>query len=231
MPLTRRDVIPAVVLTAAVLGEVMLSSPHAVSAAAALSVLALAGRRRHPVAAVAVIGGALVVDVLAGGVLVAELQLALAVMAFACLAVGLHAASVVQAVGGAAIAIGAMTVANQLAPGQDYPPLDDLVFFALLLGTPTALGHLLRRRSELLAELAARADALRAAREDAAAAAVAEERARLAIGVHDALAHRVGEMTLQAAGARRVADNEPGRALAALGRIEFDGARGARRHP
>ena len=148
MPLTRRDVIPAVVLTAAVLGEVMLSSPHAVSAAVALSVLALAGRRRYPVAAVAVIGGALVVDVLAGGVLVTELQLALAVMAFACLAVGRQAASVVQAVGGAAIAIGAMTVANQLAPGQDYPPLDDLVFFALLLGTPTALGHLLRRRSE-----------------------------------------------------------------------------------
>src|SRR5918992_1410345 len=88
------------------------------------------------------------------------------------------------------------------------------------------VGQLLRRRADLIAELDARAGALRAAREDAAAAAIAEERARLAIGVHDALAHRVGEITLQAAGAQRVAGEEPGRALAALARIEA-AARGA----
>ena len=71
-----------------------------------------------------------------------------------------------------------------------------------MLGTPAIVGHLLapaRRRSS--PSCRARAEALRAAREEEAAAAVAEERARVAIGVHDALAHRVGEMSLHAAGA------------------------------
>jgi signal transduction histidine kinase len=148
------------------------------------------------------------------------------VMVVACLSLGLHATSAARAALGTAIAVGAGTLANQLAPGSDYPPLDDLVFFAVILGAPAVVGQLLRRRAELVAELDARAGALRTAREDAAVAAVAEERARVAIGVHDALAQRVGEITLQAAGAQRVAAAEPGRALAALARIEA-AARGA----
>ena len=119
-----------------------------------------------------------------------------------------------------------MTVANQLAPGVEYPPLDDLVFFALVLGTPAIVGVLLRERGLVVGELAARAQELRAAREEQAAAAVAEERARVTMGVHDALAHRIGEISLQAAGAQRVAVRAPDAAQRALARIE-DAARAA----
>jgi signal transduction histidine kinase len=226
MPPARRDLVPAFVLTAALLAEVLLVAPDPVSAVAALAPLALVARRRYPVAVVVALSAVLVADTIAGGTLVAELALPLAVMVFACLSLGLHAGTVARAAAGTAIAIGAFTLANQLAPSLDYAPLDDLVFFALVLGAPAVVGHVLRRRADLIAELDARAGALRAAREDTAAAAIAEERARLAIGVHDALAHRVGEITLQGAGAQRLAGADPDRALSALARIEAAG-RGA----
>ena len=140
-----------------------------------------------------------------------------------CLLVGWRVASPVRlAIVVAGIAAG-LTALNQVVDRGAYPMVDDLVFFALMLGTPAVVGHLLGRRSALIAELSARAEALRAAREEAAAAAVAEERARVAIGVHDALAHRVAEMSLHSAGALRVADDDPGRALEALARIEEAG--------
>ena len=226
MPPARRDLVIAFALTAALVTEVLVVAPDPVSVAAALAPLALVARRRYPVGVVAAISAVFVVDTIAGGNLVAELDLPLVVTIFACLSLGLHATSGPRAAAGTAIAVGAATLANQIAPDVDYPPLDDLVFFALVLGAPAVVGHLLRRRTDLIAELDARAGALRAAREDAAAAAVAEERARLAIGVHDALAHRVGEITLQAVGAQRVASEKPDRALAALARIEA-AARGA----
>jgi signal transduction histidine kinase len=220
MPPARRDIVIAFAFTAALVIEVLVTAPDPVTLVAALAPLVLVARRRYPVALVAMLSAAFVADTIAGGTLVAELDLPLALMIFACLSLGLHAASSGRAAVGTAIAVGAGTLANQIAPGVDYPPLDDLVFFALVLGAPAIVGQLLRRRADLIAELDARAGALRAAREDAAAAAIAEERARLAIGVHDALAHRVGEITLQAAGAQRVAGEEPDRALAALARIE-----------
>jgi signal transduction histidine kinase len=140
-----------------------------------------------------------------------------------CLVLGLRVASPVRVAAAAAGAIGAMTALNQVVEAGEYALLDDVVFFTLMFGTPAVVGHLLRRRAELIAELSARAATLRAAREEQAAAAVAEERARVAIGVHDALAHRVGEMSLHAAGAIRVAGDDPDRALSALARIEDAG--------
>ena len=223
---TRRDILLAVALTAAVVVEVLLVEPHPASIVAALAILGLAAWRTHALAGVAGVSAAVVIDAVAGGVLVAEGNLTFAVMIVACLLLGLSERSPARVVLGAGAAVAAMTAGNQLAPDADYPLLDDLVFFALLLGAPAALGLLLRRRADLVAELDARGSALRAAREEEAAAAVAEERARVAIGVHDALAHRVGEISLQAAGARSVAAGEPERALEALRRIE-DAGRGA----
>lgn len=162
----------------------------------------------------------------AGGALTVALDSPLAVVCVACFLVGRRARSWPRAALVATLAVAAMTTANQLDRDLDYPLLDDLVFFALLLGAPAVLGQLLRRRTALITELAQRAAALRAARGEQAAAAVAEERASLAIALHDAVAHRVGEISLQAAGAERVAGEEPARAVQALARIE-DGARAA----
>ena len=150
----------------------------------------------------------------------------LVVVCVACLVLGLRVASPARLAAVVAAAAAAMTALNQAVERGAYPVLDDAVFFTLMLGTPAIVGHLLGRRSALIAELSDRAEALRVAREEEAAAVVAEERARVAIGVHDALAHRVGEMSLNAAGAMRLAGDDPARALDALSRIE-DAARSA----
>jgi signal transduction histidine kinase len=222
----RRELLIALAAAAALQAELWLRAPSAGSAVAALSVLVLALARVRPLLPATAIAVALAVDAAADGVLVARLATPLAVLAAACLLLGLHAPTRLAAAAGAAVAVAAMTTANQLAPGVAYPPLDDLVFFALLLGTPAIVGVLLRERGAVVAELAARAEALQVAREKQAAAAAAEERARVTIGVHDALAHRLGEITLQVAGTQRVAARAPGPAQRALARIE-DAARAA----
>ena len=48
----------------------------------------------------------------------------------------------------AAAAIVAMTALNQVVEQGEYPLLDDLVFFTLILGTPAVVGHLLGRRTD-----------------------------------------------------------------------------------
>ena len=216
----------ALVAAAALQAELWLRAPAAGSALAASAVLVLALAGTRPMLPAPAIAVALAVDAATGGVLVAELATPLVVLVAACLLLGRRAATRAGAAAGAALAVTAMTLANQLAPGVDYPPLDDLVFFALLLGTPVVVGVLLRERGAAVEELAGRAEVLRAALEEQEAAAVAEERARVTMGVHDALAHRVGEISLQAAGAQRVAAQAPEAALVALARIE-DAARAA----
>jgi len=217
--ITRRDALLAAGLAVLVQVELWLTEPRAGSAVAALAVLALAAARAHPEAALCSLVGALLVDTAAGGSL-SMLDSPLLAVIVGCLLAGRWTASAVRVAAVAAVAVVAMTTANQIAPEQTYSALDDLVFFALALGTPTLIGRMLRLRAGSIRELAARAEALRAVRAAEAAAAVAEERARLAIGVHDALAQRIGEIALQAAGAQRLAGREPARALAALARIE-----------
>jgi signal transduction histidine kinase len=135
------------------------------------------------------------------GLLVASVLLALLV--------GLRAPA--RTAAAAVVALAALaTVVNQLEDAT-YSALDDAVFFVLVLGAPATLGHLLAARRRELRELRARRAELEAALEDARAAAVAEERARLALAVHDALAHRLGDIALQAAAAERLG-GEAGRA-------------------
>ena len=225
--LARSDVLLAAGAAGVIEVEMALrGGPPAVSVALGFASLALAGVRRTPLAAVLVLALAVVIDAAAGGVLTAELASTLAVVTLACFLLGRFARSAGVVAAGAAAATAAMTAANQLDPDLAYTPLDDLVFFALLVGTPAVLGHLLRRRADTISALAAHTDALRAMRDEEAAAAAAEERARLALALHDAVAQRVGDMSIQAAGAERVAGESPARARAALERIEA-GARAA----
>ena len=105
------------------------------------------------------------------------------------------------------------------------------LFFTLLLWGSWAVGLLTRRsreRAERLGRLAARLDA---EREIAEAAAVAEERARIARDVHDSVAHSVSVMVLQLGALRTTL--EPGsrvaevlRGVERVGRESVDELRG-----
>jgi signal transduction histidine kinase len=98
------------------------------------------------------------------------------------------------------------------------------IFFPSTFGMLFLLaGRAVRSRSRLTAELheaAVRADE---AREAEAGRAVADERRRIAREMHDVVAHSVSMMVVQAGGARRILERDPGRAVAAAELIERTG--------
>jgi signal transduction histidine kinase len=118
------------------------------------------------------------------------------------------------------LAAALLTLANQLEVSTSFSALNDLAFYALVIGAPVVLGDLLGTRNREIGELRARTALLAEQQELAVAAARAEEGARLAREVHAAIAQRVGEIALQAAGAERVASSDGARALEALARVE-----------
>ena len=85
------------------------------------------------------------------------------------------------------------------------------------------VGDNLRVRRAYTRELEERAARLERDREDKAAAAVSEERTRIARELHDVVAHYVSVAVVQASGARRVLDRDPAAARAALEAVETAG--------
>ena len=118
-----------------------------------------------------------------------------------------------------------------------WPPAEDLpaalagtLLPTLTLVTAWVLGYSVRTRRAYRAELARRAarqrrerEALAREREARAAAAVAAERSRIARELHDVVAHDVAVIVVQADGASRVLDTDPGQARTALGTIADTG--------
>jgi signal transduction histidine kinase len=89
--------------------------------------------------------------------------------------------------------------------------------------TPLLIGREMRARRERAEELRRRvADADRE-REESARRAVEEERARIARELHDVVAHQMTVMTIQAEGARRIADGTDPRVRDALDTIKATG--------
>ena len=107
----------------------------------------------------------------------------------------------------------AIAVAKDLGPDQD---INDVAVPALIFGVPWLAGLSLRSRRE-------REAAVQGLRAEHANAAVAEERARIARDLHDAVAHSMGVIILQARGARRAFRTDPKAALEALDAIETTG--------
>jgi signal transduction histidine kinase len=85
----------------------------------------------------------------------------------------------------------------------------EFVFFGVLVALGWALGYLLRREQQRSRQLTALADALAAEREANARAAVDAERARISRELHDAVAHTVSVMTMQAGVLRRRLADRP----------------------
>jgi signal transduction histidine kinase len=92
---------------------------------------------------------------------------------------------------------------------------DNVIFFSLLFGAPWAAGRAVwqRRLNERDLEL----------EKASAAAAIVEERARIARELHDVVAHSISVMVVQARGGRRVLESEPADARDAFAVIESTG--------
>jgi signal transduction histidine kinase len=106
--------------------------------------------------------------------------------------------------------------------GEDYG------FVLLLFGVPWLSGRGVRRyrrQADELRDIARRLEQERAVSERVA---VARERHRIAHETHDAIAHAVGEMAMQASGAELVLEREPERARRALGAIQDTGREAVR---
>jgi signal transduction histidine kinase len=101
-----------------------------------------------------------------------------------------------------------------LAPGGTDPASVFVVAGAWLLG------HYVRTRRLLVAELEQRAVDLEREREERAGRAVAEERLRIARELHDILAHTMSVVAVQAGTGRLVAPTHPGEAIKALTAVE-----------
>jgi signal transduction histidine kinase len=91
---------------------------------------------------------------------------------------------------------------------------------ALIVAGTWLLGHYVRTRRLLVAELQQRATDLEREREERAARAVAEERLRIARDLHDVLAHTMSVVAVQAGTGRLVGPNQPGEAIKALTAVE-----------
>jgi signal transduction histidine kinase len=92
---------------------------------------------------------------------------------------------------------------------------EGLIFYALLLGAPWVAGRAIRQRR--LVDIRLEQEKARTA------AAVVDERARIARELHDVVAHSISVMILQARGGRRVLESEPGDARDAFAVIEQAG--------
>ena len=173
--------------------------------------ISLAWRRQAPLAVLglAIAAAALSVDAPVDAPV--ALVVALTVATYSAGANATGRAAVLGGVGvGVLIAV---AVAKDLGPDQD---INDVAVPALIFGVPWLAGLSLRSRRE-------REAALEGLRAEHANAAVADERARIARDLHDAVAHSMGVIILQARGARRAFRTDPDAALEALDAIETTG--------
>ena len=118
---------------------------------------------------------------------------------------------------GLLVLIGVVTVEHGNANVGDY------VFPVVVFAITAAVARGLRHRALLARELALRNERLEVEREAQAATAVSEERRRIARELHDVVAHSVSVMVVQSGAARRVLDEEPDEAVAALTEVERNG--------
>src|SRR5215217_6437511 len=223
----RIDALIAVVFLVEGAGEAALlysDAPEvwiAVLATAGIAV-ALAMRRRAPFASLALTCAAYVAYQPLGREINDNVYGAFFAVLSLLFSFGLHEPRGRPLLTGAALAFAAGLVASAV---DSYPStaLDALVGSTVVAGGPLLLGRVIANRSSLNATLREKAERLRRDRADQADQAAAGERARIAGELHDVVAHAISAMVVQAGGARRLAEKDPGRARDAFGAVEETG--------
>jgi signal transduction histidine kinase len=114
----------------------------------------------------------------------------------------------------AAVTVAAIPLAA-IEPGQPVG-FGDVAFFLVFFGAPFVAGRLFRRRAE-------RERVLVDEHETRTAAAISDERARIARELHDVVAHAISVIVLQARGGRRMLAEDPAQTKSALDAIEHAG--------
>ncbi len=221
--LSPRSVDAVLVLAVAALGMVEVDteqlSPYAASVPLVLvQAVALAWRRRAPLAALLAASAALFIETAAGVSLHAPLS-PIVVGLIVVYSVAQYE-SLPRAAVGLAAAIAGIFASIQLAVanGESYGGTDR-AFVAFLLIGPWLVGRALHGRTLEAVEHADRAARLELERE----VAVEEERARIARELHDVIAHSLSVMIVQAGAAEEVAKRSPERAFEPLRSIQETG--------
>jgi signal transduction histidine kinase len=219
----RLDALTAVVLTIATVLELSIESlgdHRGVTYGASIVIgLALAFRRRAPLAVVAIQAVAIVAQRAAGGEALDAAFVPFMATAFAVFTLAARAGTRELVVG--AVLIGA---ADAIVAAQATDPGGSIAFVALFgVVLPVAAGLSYGARTRLTHRLRERAEQLEAGRERRARDAVAAERRRIAGELHDVVTHSVSVMVVQAAAARRLVPTDPERAREAMEAIERTG--------
>lgn len=139
-------------------------------------------------------------------------------------ALGSHAGSVAGPVGAAVVAT--LLLAVDIPRLRDGAPVDEVLPGWAVLAGVYGLGRWLRHRRREVGRLSERAAELERDQEAAARRAVELERARIAVELHDLVAHSMAVIVLQAQAGRRVIQSDPTVTDGALAAIESTG-RGA----
>lgn len=183
----------------------------------ALMTLAVAGRRRVPLVAAAVLSVGMVIQTLAGTAPVVGGFVAMLIITYS---LGAHASGWVSTAGLGLVLVGVHVY--PLVEPDRVDLADEVGNLAIFVGV-WALGHMIRRRESRADRLHDRAVAAETDREQRLRAALEHERARIAGELHDLVAHGVSVMVLQAGAARQAFDRDPRRAREALSAIESTG--------
>ncbi|WP_320669830.1 histidine kinase [Patulibacter defluvii] len=184
------------------------------AAVAAISTVALAVCRRHPLPALLTILGGMTLSLFDDpGTIVYAPALGVLLVGYF---VGRRSSD--RATLLAVVATAVVLTVGELADGGD-PTIAPMVVPA----APIALGRAVRQREAAHAALRDRAAAEEAARRDGAAQALLDERARIAGELHDVVAHALSAMVVQAGAARVLVGRRPPAAAAAFASVERTG--------
>jgi signal transduction histidine kinase len=193
------------------------AEPRPLTLALALAAAAvLTARRRAPVATLAV-SGALVLALLAvdhsagAGAVLAP--------AVALYSVGLTRGRIHQLAAGLA-AVGAVVIADILLAGDDRITWFATLGHAALVAVPLLAAEAVRNRRSYVALLLERLELAERSRDEEARRRVEQERLRIARDLHDAVAHALTTINVQAGVAAHLLDENAGNARSALVTIE-----------